>query len=55
MAASAAPREPRKCVVCPTRFTPFRSDQVYCSGACKKTAYRYRTLGVRPMDQARKG
>lgn len=54
MAASTAPKEPVKCVVCPERFIPSRKDQVYCSGACKKTAYRYRTLGVRPIDQARK-
>ena len=45
---------PVKCAVCPRQFIPSRKDQVYCSARCKNTATRYRTLGVRPVDQARK-
>ena len=46
----AAPKEPRKCHVCPKQFTPSRKDQIYCSGACKCRALAY---GLTPKAQAR--
>jgi hypothetical protein len=42
--------EPRKCHVCPHKFTPRRKDQIYCSGACKCRALAY---GLTPKAQAR--
>lgn len=36
------PKRTRNCIVCGKRFTPKRKDAMYCGGACKVKAYRWR-------------
>jgi len=38
----AVQHDPRKCDICPKQFVPARSDQKYCSTACKRRAANYK-------------
>jgi hypothetical protein len=37
----------RDCAVCGKTFAPTRADALYCSGACRQTAYRKRVTDNR--------
>ena len=45
-----AARADRVCIVCGKKFTPTRSDALYCSNACRQSAYRQRVT-IKPSVQ----